>query len=723
MRTLPLLLLYLTIKWIIHLDDVMKTDCGIIKLVLWAALMVACLDMYALGDNIARKAHVGASSYSSPCFSPQNVTDGIIGVDGVGEWASDGEVNYWGHCVYPWIQLKWNEEQWVNKIILYDRPNVSEHVAAVEVTASNGFTKSYHGLPNDGLPFVIEFKDMCVSWLKFRVVDGDGKDLGLSEIEVFSAPGGYQDAVAWVDPYIETVPTRFFYFITGNQPYGMIGAAPITRNKNQGGGGYNYNSNQVYGFGQLHCWMQSGLNIMPISGDIDPRGGMSGWASSFSHDDEIVRPGYHRMYLRRYGLWVEQTATDRSSFYRYRFTRRESAGIVLGLGGKLGSVVMKDFKVRVVSDRAVEGSFVTTDRLWGGPQNAPVFFVVETDRPFDGVVSWNKDSLVRKGQQFSGEDGGVMLRYDKLQLADVVQLKAAISFTSIDNARNNLFHSCCHWNFDKVQEESRTEWNEWLQKIEVVGGTDAQRIKFYTNLWHVLLGRHKINDYNGDYPDLTRGERFRSGRRSEFKYMAEFCIKTLAKDKDNQIIHNMYNSDAFWGSQWNLNILLGLAYPKVLDDFAASLIQYNRNGGLLPRGPSMGGYSYIMNGCPATLLITSAFERSITKKWNVAEGYEAMKKNHMAGGMQSFEVPNSFDFYERYGYVPERAGFTIQWNFEDWSLSQMAMKLGEKGDARYFANRSIGWRRLFHPQLKLLFPKDANGVWTSLNPMDGKGFV
>lgn len=73
-------------------------------------------------------------------------------------------------------------------------------------------------------------------------------------------------------------------------------------------------------------------------------------------------------------------------------------------------------------------------------------------------------------------------------------------------------------------------------------------------------------------------------------------------------IHHMYNSDAFWLTQWNLNTLWGLAYPSVLDDFAASLIRYSLNGDLLPRGPCAGGYSYIMTGCPATSLITSAYQ-------------------------------------------------------------------------------------------------------------------
>ena len=53
----------------------------------------------------------------------------------------------------------------------------------------------------------------------------------------------------------------------------------------------------------------------------------------------------------------------------------------------------------------------------------------------------------------------------------------------------------------------------------------------------------------------------------------------------------------------------------------------------------------------------------------------------------------------------------------------MAKSLGQKRDAKHFAKRSLGWRKLFHPQIKLLFPKDEKGQWMSLNPFNGQGFV
>ena len=116
------------------------------------------------------------------------------------------------------------------------------------------------------------------------MTDGDGEQLGVAEFEVYPASEYYEDFVSWVDPYIESSRGRYFFFITGNQPFGMNGSAPITRNKNLYGGGYNYNSTEVLGFPQVHCWMLSGLTLMPTTGQIDPTQGEQHSKSPFSHE-------------------------------------------------------------------------------------------------------------------------------------------------------------------------------------------------------------------------------------------------------------------------------------------------------------------------------------------------------------------------------------------------------------------------------------------------------
>lgn len=105
--------------------------------------IVACICTYCWSNlyNVAPKAHVTASSALSEEYLPANVVDGVIGVDNIGEWAEKGENNYWGHCTLPWIKLEWNEEQWINKIILYDRVNRYDHIAAVRGEGQMVFQK------------------------------------------------------------------------------------------------------------------------------------------------------------------------------------------------------------------------------------------------------------------------------------------------------------------------------------------------------------------------------------------------------------------------------------------------------------------------------------------------------------------------------------------------------------------------------------------------------
>src|SRR5690606_24148014 len=306
--------------------------------------------------------------------------------------------------------------------------------------------------------------------------------------------------------------------------FGMVGAAPHTRNKNQNGGGYNYNEQHILGFGQIHCWMLSGIEVMPASINVNPSGGEDAWKSRFSHDEEIAQPGYQRLYLHDPKAWVELTSTDRVSFYRFRFTENMQTQILTNLGGYLGNSTMADAQVRKISDREFEGSVSTIKRFWGGPEDVKVFFVVQFDKDFDELKGWNGREHVKNASTVEGDSAGVSAIYN-VSAGDLLHMKIAISYTSIDNARLNLNTECTTWDFDEVRNESRDIWNEWLGKIHVEGGRTDQRVKFYTDLWHVLMGRHKINDVSGDYPDRTAGKR--KGTFTD----AEFKIRTLQKDE------------------------------------------------------------------------------------------------------------------------------------------------------------------------------------------------
>ena len=115
-------------------------------------------------------------------------------------------------------------------------------------------------------------------------------------------------------------------------------------------------------------------------------------------------------------------------------------------------------------------------------------------------------------------------------------MKISISYTSIENARKNMDAEAEHWNFEQYKEESVAVWNEKLSKIKIKGGTKNQQTKFYTDLWHILLGRRIINDISGDYPDYTQAkERYHNFTKADLK-VRKLPMSAMGKAK-----FNMYN--------------------------------------------------------------------------------------------------------------------------------------------------------------------------------------
>lgn len=682
--------------------------------VLVCILFLCNYPMMARPLNIATKAKVTVSSELDGAFAAKNVNDGIIGIHNKGEWACEGSTTSWGYVYFPWVQLTWEHPQTINKVVLYDRPTLDEHIAGGKLLFSDGSTLWVNQIPNDGMAKAVTFDPKTVEWIKFIVTDGKGKDLGFSEIEVYPAFSPTSDYISKVDPYIETNRGRYIFFITGARPFGMVGSAPLTRNKNQWGGGYNYNETEVLGIPQIHTWMISGIEIMPTSTEIDPTLGEKGWKSSFSHDDEIVQPGYHRIFLRDYRIWAEMTATDRVTFHKFRFTQNMEAQILINLGGYLGNSTMKAASVKKINNREIEGSFNSTDRFWGGPKNVEVYFIAQFDQPFKRLDAWKGGKRYQSISEIAGDSSGVSAIYD-MRAGDELQMKIAVSYTSIENARINMKEECAGWEFDNVFHESQLIWNEMLGRIKVEGGSPEQQIKFYTDLWHVLLGRQKIDDVNGYYPDRTTGKR--EGTFTE----AIFKIRRVPLNEEGKPKYHMYNSDAFWLTQWNLNILWGLAWPEILDDMCASMIQYAENGYLLPRGPCGGGYSYIMTSCPTTNMIVSAYMKNLLTKKDAETAYRIIKQNHLPGGMLGSN--DEIEFYTRNGYWPDNAGITVEAAFQDYAIAQMAQKMGRKKDYEFFLKRSSGWKKLFDPQQKLLFPKNRKGNFIHKDPFSGSGWV
>jgi predicted alpha-1,2-mannosidase len=128
-----------------------------------------------------------------------------------------------------------------------------------------------------------------------------------------------------------------------------------------------------------------------------------------------------------------------------------------------------------------------------------------------------------------------------------------------------------------------------------------------------------------------------------------------------------------------------------------------------------------MTGCPATPLVVSAYQKNMLTKTTPEKAFKAMVNSHKPGGMLGGK--KEIQFYIDNGYYPGNAGITLEAAFQDWSLAQMAAKMGKKKEADYYQKRASGWTKLYRPDFQLIFSKDEQGQWLHDDPLSGRGWV
>jgi predicted alpha-1,2-mannosidase len=469
----------------------------------------------------------------------------------------------------------------------------------------------------------------------------------------------------------------------------------------------------VRDFSHIHEWQLAGVAVMPVVfGPEDMSRIVKEPSSPFSHQTEEIKPGYHALTLDRYGVRAELTASSRVGFHRYKFPTSGQRGVVVGLGGHLGPSDMIAGGFEKVSDYEVRGFMVngpTVRRI----KECPVYFSAKFDKPIRKVHLFCNDTLVQHTGRWEGKHGKILIEFKE---AGTVLMKVGVSFVHEEGASRNLLTEVSHWDFDRVRKEAQDQWNDMLSRITVKGGTLQQRRRFYTDLWHSIQGRRVISDADGLYADHT-GETKK--------------IRQLPRDEKGVPRFNMYNSDAFWGAQWTLNTLWQLVYPEIAEEFCNSFIEYYKNGGLIPRGPSGGGYTFVMTGASSTPFFVSAWQKGI-RGFDIKTAYEGLRKNHLPGGMMSkagyehrtakgggigFYMENGYVPYplasRQYGYHQDGAGMTMEYAYQDWTLAQLAKALQKDVDYLYFTERSRNFRHLYNPAGGYIQPKDSAGKWTT----------
>jgi len=534
------------------------------------------------------------------------------------------------------------------------------------------------------------------------------------------ADKGKMTPADYVNPLIDTYKSRYDYFASATVPFGMVALSPDTKHGDLWNSGYLYEDKYILNFSHIHNAQTAGIPVMPVTGPCRGNLGLEANKSRFSHEKEVVKPGYHKTYLEDFRITAELTATCRVGMHRYSFPDTEEANILFDLGAALGPTKMLYAYARQSGENEIEGYSIMAPTF---RRKKPfiVHFVAQFNKPFDDFAGWEKRSdeqtavLVKPKEGIvSGEGSGVYVSYKNLKEGEDILIKVAVSYVSAQNARLNLETELPHWNFDKVVSEAADAWNDYLGRIEVEGGTLEQRVKLYTDLMHTACKRIS-SDVDGSYADWTGPEP---------------VIRQLPLDKTEKPARPFLDGDGLWGSQWNLNILWSLVYPEYGNWMAETFLDYYRNACMMSRCSWGGNYSYVMVG-DHTVPLLAALLSTGRASFDPQMAYTAARKNAFTGGIRDragYEAGTNpsgggIDWYIDLGYVPveianrgdgfHRGGtsMTLEYAYQDWCIATMAKLLGKEEDVDLFLERAENWRNVFDPVAGWVRPRLESGKW------------
>ncbi|GAB3926323.1 GH92 family glycosyl hydrolase [Mucilaginibacter myungsuensis] len=488
-------------------------------------------------------------------------------------------------------------------------------------------------------------------------------------------------------------------------PWGMNTWTPQT-GPNGDGWAYTYDADKIRGFKQTHQpspWMNDYgvFSIMPVTGKM--KFTENDRASWFSHKAEIAKPYYYSVYLADHDVTTEITPTERAAQFRFTFPKADSSFIVID-GQDRGSyikVIPGQNKIVGYTQRYTRGKMT----------NFKNYFVIYSDKPFTFNKTWSTTASGRgrdrkEVNRLAGRDTleltadhvGAVVGF-KTRQGEIVNLKVASSFISLEQAELNLKREIGNSSFNTTMTNGRNIWNKALSKIQVEGGSVDQTRTFYSCLYRMLFFPNKLYEY----------------------------------DANNKIVHYspyngkvepgyMFGGTGFWDTFRALYPFLNLMYPSINKEMQEGLANDFKEGGWLPEWSSP-GYSNIMIGNNSAVVVSDAYMKGM-RNYSINTLWDAV--THGANG----EGPEGtgrtgVKYYNELGYVPydvkinENAARTLEYAFDDFAIYQLGKALGKPAsEIEIYKTRSMNYKKLFDPQTGLMRGKNQNGSWsTPFNPL------
>ncbi len=501
------------------------------------------------------------------------------------------------------------------------------------------------------------------------------------------------DYTQLVNPFIGTDFTGNTY--PGAQaPFGMVQLSP---DNGLAGwdriSGYFYPDSTIAGFSHTHLSGTGAGDLydvlfMPVTLPYKEAQGELGIHSKFSHQDEEASAGYYRVKLQDYNINVELTATPRCGVQRYTFPKAESM-VILNLKKAMNWDFTMDSQIEIVDSCNIRGYRFSE----GWARGQKLYFATRFSRPFKSV-EMDEAEIKLKGEKV-GTSKIARFMFDTEE-GDQITIVTALSGVSVEGAVKNLDAEAPHNDFDKYLADAKADWNKQLQRIEVTGGNDDDRVNFYTALYHSMIAPTIYSDVDGKYygPDKQ-------------VHQADGWVN--------------YSTFSLWDTFRAAHPLFTYTEPERVGDMVQSFIAFYEQNGRLPVWNFWGSETDMMIGYHAVPVIVDAYLKGIGD-------FDAEKALEACVATANIDEYRGIGSYKTKGYVPYNVedkynaenwslSRTLEYAFDDFCIAEMAKKMGKTELANEFYKRSQNYRNVFNPATGFMQPIDDKGVFQpNFNP-------
>ena len=466
-----------------------------------------------------------------------------------------------------------------------------------------------------------------------------------------------------------------YNFIGATYPFGMVQFTPTFFSAHKG-----FVITQLNGAG---CSNLGNFPILPLSGIIEKS---PNDMNSFEKYEKVkIAKAGHLSLKMNEDIDVDLTVTKRSGIGKFSFDNSKYGTLIIGTGiNSSPPERIKDAFVKITSNSSCEG-YTRGGDFCGTESDYKIYFAAEFDRPSIYNGTWKEKKLSTK-KSSSGKNSGAYFTFNTNEI-DKINYRIAISFVSIENAKENLKKEEKHLTFGEYQRKTSKEWDKYLSTIKINSKNEDRIKQFYTHFYHSLIHPNIVSDVNGEYMG------------ADFK---------VHKTKENR---EQYSSFSVWDTYRTQGQLIAMLFPKKSSDMMQSLVDFAEQAGGYGRWILANIETGIMQGDPTPILISNSYAFG-GDDFDLETAYRYMKKGALIPRLysQKQEVRPYLEEYINNGHT--FASMSLEYASADFAIAQFALNaVKNKEDYKYFKNRSQNWKNNYNSKTKWLNSKFPNGIW------------